>query len=101
MLTPEGFTTSGQFVSWSEIQEISAYKLDLLVTDEVRFIFSLDSCDKFEISEEQEGFSSLVAALTEQFPSIIGWQSKVILPAFKDAEFLFILLWVLSPYASS
>lgn len=84
MLTPEGFTTSGQFVSWSEIQEISAYKLDLLVTDEVRFIFSLDSCDKFEISEEQEGFSSLVAALTEQFPSIIGWQSKVILPAFKD-----------------
>lgn len=82
-LNAEGFTTSGQFAPWSEIQEISAFKLDRLTTDEVRFTFTLNSGVTILASEEQPGFPELVVALERHFPSVAGWQSRVIPPAFK------------------
>ena len=82
LLSPKGFSTSGRFVSWQDIQEIAAYKIDLLTVDEVRFSFAVSSGQALVVSEEQRGFSELVSSLALEFPSVADWESKVINPAF-------------------
>ena len=80
--SPFGFSVSGVVVTWPEILEIRANKLDLLTTDEVRFVFALTSGQVVEVSEEQHGFSQLVEALAVEFPDTRQWEAKVIPPAF-------------------
>jgi hypothetical protein len=78
----DGFAVSGRSISWHDIQEISAYKIDLFTVDEVRFSLSVSSGPDVVVSEEQHGFSELVTSLALQFPSVAGWERKVIHPAF-------------------
>ena len=75
-----------QLVSWSDIVEIRAYKLDLLTTDEVRFAFSLRDGTVNEVSEEQPGFDEFMAALKSRFPAVEGWEERVVKPAFGASE---------------
>ena len=82
LVSSTGFAISGHFVPWLDIQEISAYKIDLLTTDEVRFSLSISSGLDVTVSEEQAGFGGLTKHLAAVFPSIAGWQNKVINPAF-------------------
>ena len=81
-VSPTGFTISGHFVSWRDIQEISAYKIDLLTTDEVRFSLSISSKQDVTVSEEQTGFNEFVTSLVAAFPSVSGWQTQIVNPAF-------------------
>ena len=67
---------------WDDIIEIRAYKLDFLTTDEVRFSLSLRDGTVFEMSEEQPGFAAFIEALKARFPTVQGWESRVIKPAF-------------------
>ena len=82
LVSPTGFTISGHFVSWLDIREISAYKIDLVTTDEVRFSLSISSGQDVMVSEEQAGFNELTSSLVAAFPSIAGWQSQITNPAF-------------------
>ena len=81
-VSPTGFTISGHFVSWRDIQEISAYKIDLLTTDEVRFSLSISSKQDVTVSEEQTGFNEFVTSLIAAFPSVSGWQTQIVNPTF-------------------
>jgi hypothetical protein len=85
-LTNEGFSSQGTDVKWVDITEIRALKLDLLTWDEVRLVVALASGGFIEVSEEQPGFSALVAAIEKQFPSAVGWREQVIKPAFARNE---------------
>ena len=87
-LSEDGFefenSNSVCHVRWKEIQEICAYKLDLLTTDEVRFSFRTNENAWIEISEEQPGFEELCAILELRFPAVKGWQQQVIKAAFSE-----------------
>src|SRR5262245_16284422 len=80
-------TSKGEMcrIPWNDIQEIRAYKLDLLTVDEVRFAFQMDGWWA-DVSEEQPGFDRLVKQLEQRFPSVAGWQERVIKPAFAPNE---------------
>ena len=82
-LTEAGFSAGSSInVSWASIAQVRAFKLDLVTTDEVRFLFDLSSGSAVEISEEQPGFDVVLCEAQVQFPSLVGWQGKIIQPAF-------------------
>jgi hypothetical protein len=81
-ITEDGFTTLGTEVRWADVEQIRAFKLDLLTVDEVRFLFVLLSGRAVEISEEQPGFEAAIASAKVHFPSLSGWQDHIIKPAF-------------------
>lgn len=73
-------------VNWAEIEEIQAYKLDLLTTDEVCIDLVLKT-SIITITEEIGGWELFVDTLMKQFPSIQkDWEHKVTLPPF-DTNF--------------
>ncbi len=37
----------------------------------------------FEMSEQQRGFREIVAALKARFPTVEGWENRVIQPPFE------------------
>ena len=67
-LLDQGFSIGDLSVDWDLVRQIRVYKLDLLTVDEIRLIFSMASGDSIEVSEEQPGFSELVAAMAARFP---------------------------------
>lgn len=85
-VSSNGFSVSGRVVAWIDIREITACKIDLLTIDEVRFSFSIASGQNVTVSEEQEGFDELMNRLVAAFPSVAGWQSKVISGPFAGNE---------------
>lgn len=80
---PNGTTTE---ILWSDIEQVRAFKLDLFTWDEVRFVFLMSSGVALEVSEEQPGFAGMLAAAQVHFPSLVGWQTQVIKPAFARNE---------------
>ena len=86
LLTEARFTSCGINVPWVCVEQVKAFKLDLGTTDEVWFVFVLSSGTTVEISEEQPGFDVVLNEAQHHLPSLSGWQSKVIKPAFKRNE---------------
>ena len=91
ILTELGFLAgasagSATEVHWQNVKEVRAFKLDLLTTDEVRFVFSLADGTAVEVSEEQPGFESMLAEAMHRMPSIRDWQSAIIKPPFARNE---------------
>jgi len=70
---------------WSEILEIRAFKRDLFTVDQVRFTFLMNG-QWADVWEEQPGFTELVTQLETRFPSVVGWESKIMHPAFARNE---------------
>lgn len=66
------------FYKWNEIEEITANKLDLMTTDEVRLNISFSSM-VLTISEEMPGWPLFIEKLMNTLPGIAGdWEEKVI-----------------------
>jgi hypothetical protein len=86
LVQSDGFTFGDQVIDWSDVNEISALKLDLLTTDEIRIVFGLRSGSFVEVSEEQLGFDALDSAMQTRFPSTHGWFAQVSQPAFARNE---------------
>ena len=82
-LDAAGFTTRDRSVRWSEINQISAFKRDLITIDDIWFQLNTAN-DQVMICEEQPGFKEWQAALIEQFPGVLGWQEKIVLPPFAE-----------------
>ena len=86
-VTPSGFvcddSTASHGIEWNDIVEICAFKIDLFSFDEVRFSLSLRNGTDIELSEQQPGFRELVAALKARFPTVEGWENRVIQPPFE------------------
>ena len=86
-VSDEGFSTGKTNLSWGEIKEIVAFKLDLLTIDEIRFAFRTTENPAYEwveVSEEQTGFEKLISELEIRYPSVCGWRNHVVQPAFEE-----------------
>ncbi|HCE10090.1 MAG TPA: hypothetical protein DEQ40_16105 [Oxalobacteraceae bacterium] len=88
----EGFVLIGTgvervYVPWLAVREITAYKLDLITTDEVRLRFDLDILPfSIEVSEEMEGFEDFKTTVERYFQFSGGWWSQVLQPPFARNE---------------
>ena len=82
-MTPSGFESGKSLVSWTAITKIAAFKRDLVTFDDVWFAFSAGP-DEVLVCEEQPGFVELLAAVKARFPSVEGWEQRVIKPAFAE-----------------
>jgi len=68
----------GIFYKWNEIEIITAYKLDLITTDDVRLNISFSNM-VLTISEEMPGWPLFIEKLMKAMPGIPGdWEEKVI-----------------------
>jgi len=68
--------------TWSEVKRITAYKIDRLTVDEIRMDFALQHGITRVITEEFPGFEELMLELERRFPTVSGWHSRVVQPAF-------------------
>ena len=73
-------------VRWEDVLEIRAFKFDLFTMDEVRFSFKVESGLWVDVSEDQPGFRTMVESLQSRYPSVVGWEARVIKPAFVRKE---------------
>lgn len=81
---PTGIKT----VLWKEIEEIHAYKADMMTYDEICMDIHLSE-SILTISEETLGWDLLVSALYSVFPSITkNWETLIIKPAFTTNEII-------------
>jgi hypothetical protein len=73
-------------VAWNDIQEILAYKKDLLTEDVICFdlkIVNHEMSLTYTLNEEMEGFSEAEKALENCLPYFDKtWRTKVVKPAF-------------------
>lgn len=89
-ILPDGFsiqTNKEQHsLNWSEIEKITAYKVDRFTVDEVQL--SIETKDAVVlVSEEMENWMSFVEAMSIQLPELESdWLVKVTLPAFERNE---------------
>ena len=74
---PEAFSAS-----WSDVQRITGYKIDMFAWDEIRVEFALQGGNTVVVSEESPGFPEFMAEVERRFPSAVGWHSKISQPAF-------------------
>ena len=86
LVQSDGFSIGDQRINWSDVNQIRAFKLDLVTTDEIRIVFGLRSGSLVGVSEEQLGFDVLDAAMQTRFPSTRGWFAQVSQPAFARNE---------------
>ena len=80
-----GFNCDGEFpwrATWSDVRQITAYKIDRVTVDEIRVDFSLQDGTIRVITEEFAGFESLMLEIARRFPSVLGWHRRVAQPAF-------------------
>lgn len=70
---------------WGEIEEVHAFKKDLLTTDLICLAFkSLGSSEYFEIHEEMAGYHDLLNVMQESLPKFdLSWVLDVAFPAFE------------------
>lgn len=80
--TPNGFSVAGHDFSVGDITKVVGYKRDLITVDEVRLDLTFRSGAQISVSEDQPGFAALVGSLCSAFPSISGWEQKIVGPAF-------------------
>ena len=81
----DGLLIDGRRVSWSDVEEVYAYKDDLFAFDEIRLGFRIaDNGASWTVSESWPGYPELLAALPLRFPGIrTDWFSEVAFPAFE------------------
>ena len=88
LTSPEGFQFDQKqagLVKWEAVSRITAYKLDLVTTDEIRLLIEYGNSPMIvEVSEEQPGFEQFksTAEIRFQFPD--GWWAAVMKPAFAE-----------------
>ncbi len=74
-------------IDWKEIEEITAYKIDLLATDEIRLFLKADNGKHFDISENTDGWFQFNEKIKQHFPSINKtWEIDISSPAFVSNE---------------
>jgi hypothetical protein len=74
-------------VKWNEIQKLTAYKIDLLTTDEICLFVEAENGKQFEISESTEGWFKFLEKTKEQFENINKmWEIDISNPAFERKE---------------
>jgi hypothetical protein len=74
---------------WSSVNEVKAFKRDLLFVDLICLRFSMADGSSVELNEEMVGFDSLVAAMPSQLsgcPTFEEWWHPVAVPAFSPNE---------------
>ena len=91
LIDDDGFTSRDDgnqpfSVAWQTIIEIRAFKSDLFTVDEVVFVLTTDTGKRIALTEEQPEFTPFIAALESHFPSVSGWEAKVIQPPFARNE---------------
>lgn len=70
-------------VNWKDVDQIEAYKLDLITTDCVCLLFKVGD-EEVQLSEEWEGFHALFGPLNDNFPGIgDDWYENVVQPPFE------------------
>jgi len=89
---PDGFELVGNdrvkgSYKWSDVTEVTAYKLDLLTTDEARLQLSFEhSPHAVVVSEEADGFDSFKPAIQFRFQFSDGWWSRLVQTAFATGK---------------
>jgi len=83
-----GFRITGNLksteINWTDIQEITVYKVDLYTVDEIRLNIASDKMT-LTISEETPGYFAFKETIKDIFPdSDKHWEHKVIKPAFAE-----------------
>ena len=74
-------------IDWSEIEKLTAYKIDLLSTDEICLFVQAENGKQFEISESTKGWFQFIQKLKEEFPTINKtWEIDIAVPAFERKE---------------
>ena len=77
------FSDLPQKIFWSEIDRMTAYKVDLITIDELRLDIEFRGLT-LPISEETPGFFQFVLKTKEVFTTIANdWDLKIIHPAFE------------------
>ena len=76
-----GFSVGDVVVVWQLVSEIRARKVDRITTDEALLEFHVAD-QIIVVSEEQQGFPALEAAMCAVFPTTTTWRSAVLLPPF-------------------
>jgi hypothetical protein len=93
-LTPDGLDVSrhGETVAalrWDDVDEIVAYKLDLLTTDLINLEFHRRSDGEWclRVDEEMHGFDRLMEEMERRFASLQpDWYRRVMLPPFETCQ---------------
>ena len=87
LVKPEPALPDGELfrIRWTDVQEIVAYKLDLMAVDCICLGFrTQDEADYYEVVEEDRGYKELASELERVFPEIRNdWFQKVAFPAFE------------------
>ncbi|NLP59507.1 hypothetical protein [Lutibacter sp. B1] len=74
-------------IEWNEIEKLTAYKVDLFATDEIRLFLKAENGKQFEISESTQGWFQFNEKIKEQFPEINKtWEIDISVPAFERKE---------------
>ena len=74
-------------VEWNEIKKLTAYKVDLFATDEIRLFLEAENGKQFEISESTEGWFQFNEKIKGQFPEINKtWEIDIAVPVFERKE---------------
>ena len=72
-------------ISWNQIQEVVAYKVDLFTVDDVRLGFISQDGSGVEASESMLGWRALRTEVSKRFPEIDpAWEGKIIQPPFAE-----------------
>src|SRR4051794_35665390 len=78
-------------IRWSEITEISAYKIDAWAYDIICFSVRInETAEGIELQEEWDGFKEWTAEIESRFDIRSEWWSLVAYPAFQEN---YIVLW--------
>ena len=75
-------------IEWPEVQQVTAYKADLLTYDSVTLVFLLaGQRGQVTLYEEMEGFEILMKAMTAALPiAPANWYEQIIQPPFATNE---------------
>lgn len=80
------FSDGPQKILWSEIERMTAYKVDLITIDQLRLDIDFRGLT-LPISEETPGFFQFIVKTKEAFPTIAkDWDLKIIHRAFEANE---------------
>ena len=81
---------------WSEVEEVHAYKRDLLTTDLICLAFKKSGSEEYyEIHEEMAGYHDLLEVLRNRLPKFtLEWMFDVAVPAFETKHQI---IWKRSP----
>lgn len=74
-------------INWNEINKLTAYKLDLLTTDEICLFVQAENGKQFQITESTKGWFQFTKKVKEKFPNISeNWEVEIANPAFERKE---------------